>query len=529
MRSWSLSDPPSCCSLGISDFDDLLVAQVHGQAARSAISAVADTPDPRRWIGLVLVLIASFLTAFDFFVVNVALPAMRTDLGARPAQLEFVVAGYGLAFAVLLVTGGRLGDLYGRKRMFILGMGGFTAASALCGVAPTAGLLIAARVLQGMTAAMMNPQVLAIIRVTFPEGERARAIGYFGMTLGAASILAQLIGGVLVQVDLFGLSWRPVFLVNVPIGLVALPLALRVLRESRAAGGHQLDPGGILIGSAALLLLAVPLVEGREAGWPGWAYAAMALSMPAFAAFVAWEWHVQHRCRVPLVNLRLFRDRGFSLGLLMAVTFFGGLSAFFMTITLFLQQGFGLTPLATGLTFVAFGIGFVGGSRLSSTVAARLGPRVINLGTALMGAGLLAIILMAKAASGSAMDGRTLAAALLVYGVGQGLTLPSLVTLVVGSSRIPAADAGSASGVFAMVQQVALALGVAVVGGVFFGALDGNTTRLAYDGALAAALSCNLGLLAATFALALGLRRKPPHDGELVPRLLKRRKPCKPR
>ena len=167
--------------------------------------------DPRRWIGLVLVLTASFLTSFDFFVVNVALPAMRADLGARPAQIEFVVAGYGLAFAVLLVTGGRLGDLFGRKRLFIGGMAGFTLASALCGLATSANALIAARVLQGLTAATMNPQVLAIIRVTFPAGERARAIGYFGMTIGAASIAAQVIGGGLVEADLWGLSWRPIF------------------------------------------------------------------------------------------------------------------------------------------------------------------------------------------------------------------------------------------------------------------------------------------------------------------------------
>ena len=476
-------------------------------------STPAEAPDPRRWLGLVLVLTAAFLTSFDFFVVNVALPAIRLDLGARPAELQFVIAGYGLAFAVLLVTGGRMGDLYGRRRLFVWGMAGFTAASALCGLAQTPGQLIAARVLQGLTAAVMNPQVLAIIRVTFPENERARAIGWFSVTLGAASIAAQLIGGALIEWNPGGLTWRPIFLVNVPIGIVAAIAARLILQESSAAGRHSLDPGGILLGTAALLLLSVPLVEGREAGWPTWSLLCIALSLPVMAAFVAYEWALQARGRVPLVNLRLFRDRAFSLGLVMAVTFFGGLASFFLSITLFLQQGFGLGPLATGLTFVAFGVGFVTGSRLSSAVARRIGPRVINLGTALMVLGLASIVLLARAAHGAPLDGRLLAAILVVYGLGQGLALPSLVATVVGSSRIPAADAGSASGVFSTVQQIAFALGVAVIGGVFFGVLGEGTTHADYDAALSAALSCNIGLLSATFALALWLPRAGPGSG----------------
>ncbi len=220
--------------------------------------------------GLVVLLTGAFLPAFDFFVVNVALPSMHAELGARPQDLELVVAGYGLAFAILLVTGGRLGDLYGRKRLFIAGMAGFTAASALCGLATSPAVLIAARVLQGLTAALMNPQVLAIIRVTFPAGERARAIGYFGTTLGLASIAAQFVGGALVQADIAGLGWRPIFLVNVPVGCAALWFASRTLRESRAQGRPTLDLGGIALATVTLVLLVYPLVEGRGLGWPGW-------------------------------------------------------------------------------------------------------------------------------------------------------------------------------------------------------------------------------------------------------------------
>ena len=271
-------------------------------------------PDPKRWAALVVLLTGAFLPAFDFFVVNVALPAMHSELGARPADLELVVAGYGLSFAVLLVTGGRLGDLYGRKRLFIIGMVGFTIASAFCGLALSPAMLIASRVLQGLTAALLNPQVLAIVRVTFPEHERARAIGFFGTTLGLASIAAQLIGGGLIQADIFGLGWRPIFLVNVPVGAVALFFAARTLRESRAEGRPTLDPGGIVLATAFLVLLAYPLVEGNGAGWPAWMIVCLLLSAPALLAFVLFEAALQLRGRSPLVNLRLFRDPAFRSG-----------------------------------------------------------------------------------------------------------------------------------------------------------------------------------------------------------------------
>ena len=467
-------------------------------------------PDPKRWLALAVLLSGAFLTSFDFFVVNVALPSLHAELGARPAQLQFVVAGYALGFAALLVTGGRLGDLYGRKRLFMQGMAGFTIASALCGLAPTPNVLVAARVLQGLTAALMSPQVLALVRVIFPEGERARAMGYFGTTIGVASIAAQLIGGALIQADIAGLGWRPIFLVNVPVGAVALLAAHRLVPESRAAGRPSLDLGGIAIGLAAVMLLVYPLVEGREAGWPAWSWAAMALSLPTLAAFVLFELAVQHRGRSPLVSMRLFRDPAFSLGLVMTVTFFGGLSAFFMTLTVVLQDGFGFGPLATGLVFVAFGVGFVAGSMASSRVARRLGPRTISLGTSFMASGLAGVIVLASTAHGVVPDERLLLPVLAVYGVGQGLALPTLIGSVVGSSRIPPQEAGAAAGVFSMVQQVAFAVGVAVIVGIFFSRLGAATDGRAYEAALSVALACNAGLMLLTCALAFALPRGRP-------------------
>ena len=453
-------------------------------------------------------LVGVFLPSFDFFVVNVALPSLEKDLGARPSELELVIAAYGLAFAVLLVTGGRLGDLLGRKRMFMTGMAGFSIASALCGLAPSPTVLIAARVLQGLTGAIMSPQVLAIIRTTFPESERARAFGFFTTAIGFASILAQVIGGALIQADIAGLGWRPIFLVNVPIGCVALVVAQRVLLESRSDQRQTIDLGGMALGTAALVCLVFPLVEGRQAGWPAWAFWMLGAAAPVLAAFVLFEFWMQLRGRTPLVNLRLFRDPTFSLGLVMTLTFFGGLSAFFLGITVFLQDGFGFTPLATGLVFVGFGAGFMMGSIVSARVARVLGPRTICLGTGVMCAGLLTIVALAMTAHGQPLNRWVLTALLVWYGLGQGLAMPTLVASVVGSSRIPSRDAGAASGVFAMVQQVAYAVGVAVVVGVFFDRLGNATDPGAYEAALALALGVNAALMATTGVLALFLPRQ---------------------
>ena len=475
-----------------------------------------EIPDPKRWAALAVLLTGAFLPAFDFFVVNVALPAMHAELGARPADLELVVAGYGLAFAVLLVTGGRLGDLYGRKRLFMLGMVGFTLASALCGLAASPGMLIAARVLQGLTAAAMSPQVLAMIRVTFPPAERARAIGFFGTTLGVASIAAQLVGGALIQADIAGLSWRPIFLVNVPVGAVALVFAAQTLRESRAHGRPTLDFGGIALATLTVMLLVYPLVEGQPLGWPAWTIFCLLAAGPALALFIFYEWLVQSRGRSPLVNLRLFRDPGFSLGLVIAMTFFSGLAAFFMGLTIFLQQGAGYGPLACGLVFVAFGLGFVGSSLYSSHLSRRIGPLTISVGTMFQATALIVIVVLAQAAHGGPINMLILWPDLALYGVGQGLALPTLVASVVGSSRIPPQEAGAASGVFSMVQQVGFALGIAVIMGLFFTVLGDGTARADYERALSVTLACNAGLMLLTCALAFLLPRRAPVSGVVV-------------
>ncbi|MBV9121783.1 MAG: MFS transporter, partial [Planctomycetes bacterium] len=237
-------------------------------------------PDPRRWLGLAVVLTAAFLGVLDFFIVNVSIPAIQEHLHAGFAQVQLMIAGYGLAYAVCLITGGRLGDIHGRKRMFVLGVAGFTLASACCGLAPNPELLVAARVFQGIAASLLFPQVLSIIQLSFPNHERHIAFGIFGMVMGAASFSGNVLGGLLVQADLFGLSWRPIFLVNLPVGLLALLGAGPLLSESRSPKARRLDLGGVAIVSLGLLLLVLPLVQGREAGWPRWAFLCLGGSVP---------------------------------------------------------------------------------------------------------------------------------------------------------------------------------------------------------------------------------------------------------
>jgi len=463
--------------------------------------------DPQRWRALPVLLIGSFLSFLDVFIVNIALPAMRDDLSASSAQLQLVVAGYGVGFAVSLITGGRLGDIYGRKRVFLWGLSSFTLASVLCGLAVNAEMLVIMRVPQAVAAAMLTPQVLAIIRVEFAAHERAVAVGLYGTSMGFASIVAQLVGGSLVTLDLFGLSWRLIFLVNVPIGLLALFLATRMLRESRSRGPVTLDLPGAGLVSLALLLLIYPLVEGREAGWPDWAFAMMGAAIAAFFAFVAYERRVVRRGHTPLIALHLFRMPTIAFGLLTSVIFFSGLAAFFVVLTVTFQAGFGYSAFSTGLLFLPFAIGFSAASALSGRVAPLIRGRTISVGALLMGLALLGFVTMITITRGQflidANDRPLLVGLFLVYGLGQGLAQPAFIHLVTSGVGVTEADAGAAAGLFLTTAQSSLALGVAAIGDVFFSWLGPAPLPLDYVRALSAALICNLGLQILTFLLVL--------------------------
>ena len=298
-----------------------------GPAAAAPAAATASA-DPRRWAALVVMLLAAFMNLLDVSIVNIAIPPIQHGLHASYADVQWTLAGYALAYALVLITGGRLGDTYGRKRLFLTGVVGFTIMSALCGAAQSAGMLIVSRVAQGAMGALMIPQVLSVIQVTFPAAERIKALAAFGITAGLGAVSGPLLGGLLTTHSLLGLGWRSIFLINVPVGLIALVAATRLVRESRAPRAPRLDPIGVLLLSGALLLLLYPLVEGQQAGRPAWVYLMMSLSGPALAGFVAYERIKTRRDGSPLVELRMFAQRGFAAGMGVALTFFLGVASF---------------------------------------------------------------------------------------------------------------------------------------------------------------------------------------------------------
>jgi EmrB/QacA subfamily drug resistance transporter len=434
--------------------------------------------DPRRWIALAVVLIAGFMQLVDISIVNVAIPSIQRDLDATYAQIQWVLAGYQLAFAVMLITGGRLGDIFGRKRLFITGMAGFTLASALCGLAQNPGMLIGSRVLQGLMGAIMFPQILSVIQVTFPPRERGTAFGMFGATIGLATITGPLVGGLLIEADLFGLEWRPIFLVNVPIGIAALTAATRYLIESKAPRALRLDPIGVAIVTAGLLLLVYPLVQGRDLDWPLWTFLSMAAAVPVLAGFAAYERRKKALDGSPLVDLDLFRQRAFVPGLAVAAIFFMGIPAFFLTFSLWLQIGLGFSPLHAGLTGAPFAVGSALASAASVRLAPALGRRILSVGSLLLVAGMVALIWTVDR-YGGAVHSWQLLPALLVCGLGLGSVVAPLVNVVLAGIR--GQDAGAASGVLSTVQQVGGAVGVALIGVIFFGLLGSQAAGVADD------------------------------------------------
>ncbi|GGE99038.1 MFS transporter [Aliidongia dinghuensis] len=477
------------------------------------MSAVeADTPvmeperDARRWLALTVLLTGAFLPILDFTVVNLALPEIQRSLGASPAALEFVISAYAATYAVFLITGGRLGDLYGRKRMFMIGVAGFTVASVLCGTAGSPGMLIASRILQALAATIMAPQVLASIRVSFPPAEQGRAFALYGATFGLANICGQILGGVLVTAHPLGFTWQAIFLINVPVGLAAFIGALLFLKDSRAAHAQRLDLPGVLLLSLTLGLLVYPLVEGRETGWPHWIVAMLILSPGALALFIRAESRLTNRGGAPLVELALFRERGFLIGLLIATALYM-LSAFYLTFAIYLQTGRHLSPLQAGIATLPYAVGYFAASLVSAPVMRRLGPRALTIGFALQVAGFGTAALAASGVlPGGELTG-TLEWGLACAGIGFGTVMPSIIAAVIGG--IDPRHAGLASGIMISTFQIASALGVAIIGGVFYGVLGAGGTSADYAHAFTIALGCNVALLALGGILSLWLPKLP--------------------
>ncbi|MGR4854403.1 MFS transporter [Streptomyces sp. LARHCF252] len=442
-----------------------------GAEAGSATATGPPRATGRDWAGLTVVLLAMFMSQIDMFIVNVAAPGIQADLNAGFGQLQFVIDGYVIAYAAGMVTGGRLGDRIGRKRTFQYGVATFTLTSLLCALAPSPGTLIAARVLQGLSAAVMTPQVLSLIRAVFVhERDRARAVGAYGASIGAGVIAGLVGGGLLLDLDVAGLGWRMIFLINVPIGAAILCAAVPAVTESRSADLPRLDIIGAVFTAVLLPLVLIPLILGGEHGWPWWTYGCFALGAAGAVAFLRWERRTEDRGNDPLLPSRLLRAKGFPLSMGTVLLFFSGNAGLFLVLTYHLQSGLRLTPLAASMVFVPLGLGFIVASAACRRLAARFG-----IGVSVAG-GLVMAVSLAAVPAVTGLDGTSqavgLAAVMGVSGFGQGLVVAPLVDTVL--SRVHPDDAGAGSGVLNTVTQAGMAFGVAVIGALYRGFLGTN-------------------------------------------------------
>jgi EmrB/QacA subfamily drug resistance transporter len=455
-------------------------------------------------ISILVLLAGTFMAVLDFFIVNVAIPGMQHDLRASDAEIQLVVAGYAVAYASALIIGSRLGDRFGRRRIFLLGVRLFAVSSAICGFTPNAEVLVAARLAQGLSAALLSPQVLAIFGAELGPSAKAHALVAYGFVMGIASVFAQVIGGALIGLDPLGAGWRACFLINVPIGLITAALAARMTPESRAPTAPRLDLPGMILISAALAAFTVPLIEGRQHGWPTWTFVLLASAVLLFLAFTRWEIHTKRHGTVPLIDTDLFHEPSFNLGLAAQLIFYMSMAGFYLVLSLYLQAGRGLTPLQAGLIFIANGVGYLCTSSQVGRLAKRLDQRVIALAALVRAVGL-GVLLLTVTKIGVAGSSLWLIPGLLLNGAGTGLAVSPLASTVL--SRIPVRYVGAASGVLTTGLQIGNAAGVALIGIIFYAVL--RRPSLDYAQAFISAL---IYLIAMSLALA-GLIHLFPRGG----------------
>ncbi|MBT2233822.1 MFS transporter [Nonomuraea sp. NEAU-A123] len=456
-----------------------------------------------RWVALFVILAAEVMDLLDALVTSIAAPTIQKDLGGSSSMVQWLVAGYTLAMAVGLITGGRLGDLYGRKRMFVIGALGFTAASLLCGVAANPEMLIASRVVQGLFGAVMLPQGLGLIKEMFPPKEMGKAFGMFGPVMTISSVGGPILAGWLVDADLFGTGWRMIFLINLPLGLAAALAGMRYLPEFRLSNATRLDLVGMLLVSAAAFLLIFPLIQGRDLDWPAWTFVSMAASLVVFAVFGRYESRRAGSGKDPLITPSLFRKRAFTGGLVAGLAFFTGMIGLSLVFTLYTQVGLGYSPLKAGLTGLPQAIGGVVGFGLAmSGLQEKLGRGLLQIGTAVMAVGA-AVLGLTIHLAGTDISPWQLAPGLAFVGIGMGLTMAPFFDIVL--SGVEPHESGSASGTLTATQQLGGALGSALLGTLFFDLLK---SQWSFGSAMQVTVWVEIGLLALTFVLSYLLPRK---------------------
>ncbi len=464
---------------------------------RARIAPRASEPT-NRWIALGVILVGPLLGVIDFFIANIGVPSIRVSLGASFSEIELVIAGYGLTYAVCLITGGRLGDIYGRKVTFIAGMAGFTLTSACCGLAPTAGWLIFWRLVQGCTAAAMFPQALSFIHVNFSGPSKRVAFSLYGAMIGFGSIVGQLMGGFLIQANLFQLGWRPIFLVNLPIGIITILSASFLLRESRAKAAPTLDLIGVAILTVGLALFSYPFMEGQQQGWPAWAWISLLASIPVLWLFWRFERRQSEKNLSPLVEPRLFQDKGFVIGLAVTCIYFAGHTSMLLVLSLYLQFSLGLNPMYAGFALVPFSFAFLVGSSFSGKINGYLGRGSLHLGVVVLAIGILALASLAAPVPGQLKLSFILAC--FLYGIGRGIVTAPLYNTVL--SGVPHKDSGAASGVTSTMPQLANSVGIALIGAVVFAVIPkSNATPADYAHGFVVSCMINLVLLGAAGGL----------------------------
>ncbi|WP_261134015.1 MFS transporter [Bacillus sp. Marseille-Q3570] len=461
-------------------------------------------PSAKRWLALAVVCTATFMTMLDAFIVNVAVPSIQDDLNATAAEIQFIIVGYVIAYGVLLITGGRLGDIFGVKMLFLGGMAGFTLTSLLCGIAPDAMILIISRILQGISAALMVPQVISYIHATFHDHERNIALSIYGAVIGVATIVGQIAGGLLLKLDLFGLGWRAIFLINIPIGIMALLAAGQMIQIKVVPKRERLDLLGVLLLSLGLSLFIFPVVMGHELGWPIWMLICLAGALLFIFVFVYHEQQLNMRGGMPLVNPQLFKDRAFTTGLMIIFAFFSGNAATFFIMSFHLQQKLAFTPLEAAFTYTPLGVGFLFGSMIVPKIIQRFGSRVLLFGAGLMifGVGIMIGTFYYIPINLKWLD---LIPATFVSGIGQGLVATPLIQMIL--SQINRKDTGTASGMLSTVTVVAQGAGVSLIGTLYFTLIKSDSLLITSNHSFIISLFCILFLAIATGYLLWLLQR----------------------